>query len=282
MNRIWNKILLAAAATVITAGSAHAGPIYSYNWSVGDEGHACNAGGVINWVNAEFDTNTNHLKWYTNLGDHTRLRTDGFTLALTPGGQGLRENETAMLYFDGKTPSFSPDERPALTAYSYNGSTVSNRPGSSSYYDGQSRAGMQDPDRIASSLEDSPNWIYDLTCEVNADGSRTMGFEIDVAPLIGHANLYPSPSGATWNPAPFAETLGLWMGTYTGLGTKYEDGYLTNWSSSRTGYLQANSLSAEDDSVPPADPVPEPATLALLGLGIVGLIGSRRRKCKTA
>ena len=128
MNRSWNKILLAGAALVAGASLAQAGPIYTYNWETGDDGHVCNAGGVINWVQGEFDTNTNRLKWYANLGNHTRLRTDGFTLALTAGGQDLHEGETAQLFFDGKSPAFNPLDRPALTAYTYNGYASDRQP----------------------------------------------------------------------------------------------------------------------------------------------------------
>ena len=91
----------------------------------------------------------------------------------------------------------------------------------------------------------------------------------------------PAPGGEPWNPAPFAESLGIWMGTYSGLETGYSNDYLTNWSWNREGWLEATTLARIDDgNGDTTDPVPEPATLTLLGLGAAGLLGARRRKKK--
>ena len=73
-------------AGLVLTGSSKAGPVFSWSWDAGHENGLSHDGGLINWVETEFDTNTNHLSFAANFGAGECPRdTDGFTLSLTSG-----------------------------------------------------------------------------------------------------------------------------------------------------------------------------------------------------
>ncbi|MCA9755119.1 MAG: PEP-CTERM sorting domain-containing protein [Candidatus Eisenbacteria bacterium] len=270
------KLSLSASAAIallgVAAATSWAGPIYSWNWNAGDPGSLSNNGGRINWVETTFDTNSNTLSWYGNFGNGTRLRTDGFTLTLRSGDSPrTAAGEVAQLYFDGRGLATNPTQVPKLTAYGHNGLTYY-----SSYMDGAPQAGVQAPDRLATSTPPASAWVHSMTAQVNGDGSRTFGFEIDVTDIVDHSPAWPGTNA--WSGIGFGESIGLYMQTFGGLQTSYADGYLTGWSRSAEGFLEISNGSTETVT----DPVPEPATLTLLGMGVAGLFGSRLRKRRQA
>ena len=264
--------LLGAAILLLNAGSAWAGPLYSWNWSFGDAGSVSHDGGRINWIQSTFDTNTNRLAWYGNFGDGSALRTDGFTLALRTGASPRNvDGEVVQIFFDAKKNVSFPGQIPVLTAYGYNGLGDF-----SSYLDGAPGGGIQTPDRIASSaLPGVSDWVHDLVSVGNGDGSRTIGFDIDVSALIGHQPLWPG--SGDWTGTGYGESIGAYMQTFATLNSRYEDGYLSYWNRASEGHLEVSSAPTETVT----DPVPEPATLTLLGLGVAGLFGSRFRRRST-
>ncbi|MEZ4651767.1 MAG: hypothetical protein R3E97_23820 [Candidatus Eisenbacteria bacterium] len=243
----WTALALLGAA----AATSWAGPIYSWNWNAGDPGSVSHNGGKINWVETTFDTNTNTLSWYGNFGNSTRLRTDGFTLTLRSGDSPrTAAGEVTQLFFDARGISANPAEVPKLTAYGHNGLTYY-----SSYMDGAPQAGIQTPDRIATSTPPASAWVQSLTAQVNGDGSRTLGFEIDVTDIVDHTPSWPG-SGA-WTGAGYGESIGLYMQTFGGLNTSYDEGYLTSWTRSAEGYLEISNGATGTVT----NPVPEPATV---------------------
>jgi hypothetical protein len=218
-----------------------------------------NDGGRINSIHAEFDSTSNSLQWLVNFGNvpgHSSWKTDGFTLALNngPNPKG-HEGELALLFFDAS------DATPVLTAYGYNGNNSV-----STYFDGAARSGIQTPDLIGGTRSASP-WVNQLTARTEADGSRTLGFEIDASAIIGHTPLHPGPGGlADWFGIGFDQGLGIWMHPFAALDTSYAGGYLTSWSFKEEGWLDGSGFTT----------VPEPGTIALFGLGAIGLIRKRR------
>ena len=106
------------ALVLLGASAASAGPLFSWSWNAGDAGDVSNNAGVINWVDATFDSNTRELTWTANFGAVPGLpgaQTMGFALALTSGGAPSERGDSAVLYYDGSRTE------PVLTGYGYNG-----------------------------------------------------------------------------------------------------------------------------------------------------------------
>ncbi len=266
------RMALGLGLVALASGSVLAGPVQTFHWMDGDPGTVDQRGGRINWIETEFDSDNQTLRWTGNFGNHTRLRTDGFTLAISGGSSPKHAaGDVALFYFDSNYgPASSPLDQPVLTAYTYNGNVDMYT--ATSYMDGSGATGTQDPDPIASSAVPGANdWVEDLFFRAEADGSRTMGFEIDVSSIIGHTPLHPA---SNWTGTGFGEEIGMWMQTYTNLNTDYEDGYVTGWNSGFSGSLELGNMQTA------ADPVPEPATLTLFGLGAAGFFGRRLRRRK--
>ncbi|MEQ1823329.1 MAG: PEP-CTERM sorting domain-containing protein [Fimbriimonadaceae bacterium] len=253
MNNKFKRVgLMLVGMSMVVAANAQ---VKLWNWN--GQG-ANNGGGTINAITASFNTVTNRLTWRANFGNvpGTSAKTDGFHLVLSPGANPKgHAGELAILYFDATGGS------PKLTAYNYNGFN-----GNSSYYDGSPQSGNQTPDRIKSSVA-SLDWVNSLTVTNEANGTRTLGFDIDATALNIHNPLYPGNS--PWTGAAFGDKLGVWFHTYSGLNTTYSNnGYLSSLSRQCEGWLDLNDQTTQS--------VPEPASMAALGLGIAAVL--RRRK----
>lgn len=242
--------------------------------------------GSINGVPASTNTDPNvQATWFGNGAGNTRLisatdndtnktftfntaidkssgsTANAFWLAVSsgPNPKGIA-GELAMFYFDG-----TGSGAPKVTAYGYNGEN-----GFTSYMDGSPAAGTQAPVKIASSLV-NPNFVkssnYTAT-DPGAGGYTTMGFTIDTT-VIDNFN-----GGSNWAGMDFSNNIGIWYHPVTGANTSYgSDGYLTNFSFSANGWVDLENAKTSNGSAP----VPEPASLAAIGLGLVGLVKRKRK-----
>lgn len=214
--------------------------------------------GRINAISASFDSLTNRMSWSLNIGDlpsNTASQSlSGFTLLLTGGGQPNGPGEVAQFYFDATGPS------PILTAYAYNG-----HPWSPSHEDGSWLPGVQQPDRIFTSLNDSASVVQSLSDIVEADGSRRWSFDIDIASIVAHQPLYPQPW--PWIGAGFGDEVGIFVQTFTDTHVSYsDDGYVSGVCVGGMGSFEASHQPT----------VPAPGVASLLALAMVR--GNRRRR----
>lgn len=248
-----NAVFLAAlAAGTIAQATTWT---FDYNPTLGEQNPD---GGRINNIKTTFNDVTNRMTFEVNLGaTASGGRTDGFWLAINDGPNPKgHAGELGLLYFD----AFGPGG-PVLTAYNYNGFN-----GDTSYYDGSPASGIQAPDKIASSLK-TPGFVNSLTFVNNANGTRTLGFDIDATVINNHTPLYPGSS--PWTGIGFDNKIGMWLHTVNNLTTSYgTDGYLKNWSYTEQGWFDASNK----------DAVPEPATMVVLGGAVAMALRKRFKK----
>ena len=110
------------------------------------------------------------------------------------------------------------------------------------------------------------SWVNSLGFKTNADGSRTLSFDINATRINNHTPKYPS-SGVTWDGIEFDKNVGIWFGALSGVHSSYgHDGYLSNFGFSHISWVDVSNQQA----------VPEPATMAVLGL--IAAARARKRK----
>lgn len=245
------KKTLTSAAILLAVAGAQAAATY-HSTATGQN----SAGGTINWIDSSFDTLTNQFTFSSNYSSAAgSLKTDGFWLVVTngPNPKGI-SNQLAVFYLDAS------GSEPKLTTYAYNGVN-----GANSYKNGDGFGG--EPDQISSSLL-STDWIKSVTKQDNADGTRTLGFDIDASVINGHDPAYGPQSD--WEGARFDSKIGVWLHPTTGTKATYKDGFLSSFTSKSEG-----SFDSEDQD---CQPVPEPASWAALGVGVASLARRRRRR----
>lgn len=258
---------LAGVLVATTLSAAAFAQTYNYQWNEGDGG-ANNAGGVIKQLNTSYDTGAKSLSWSMTFGEvpsSSALKTDGFWMVVSNGPNPKNQSgQLAIFYMDASNPA------PVLTVYAYNGVN-----GDNSYKDGSIASGTQAPDRIASSKVDN-GFIESLSVVTNPDGTRTLGFKVKTEDstqnINGHSPLHPGPD--PWEGAQFGEKIGIWVHPTAGTVTDYYNsgsaaGFLKNFAYQKSGWLD---LENKTTTV-----VPEPATLAVLGLGAAAALRRRRK-----
>lgn len=253
MKQSW--IGLAACAAVAPMAGAD---ICSWNWNRNDPGHygINDAAGHWSSVQASYDTNSMAFSWAATFENTV---TNGFWLAVSPGDNPKgHAGELALMYADFSTPG-----NPILTVYAYNGVN-----GDSSYFDGDNAAGVQAPDRIASTHN---GFAAGMSLVDNA-GRRTLSISFNAAAINAHVPLYDSDQNE-WTGVAFGTQppprLGLWMHTVKGLDAEYDsDGYLKNWSYDSQGWFDGRDFHVNC--------VPAPAATGLLAFA--GLFAGRRRR----
>lgn len=251
-----NSKLMILAAVVVASGSAQA-TVWTFDWRNGDTGSG-SAAGSIRSIDSQYNTVSERLKFSFNIAKENgdpKSDVNGFYLAMNDGPNPKgKTGELAFLYFDASNP-----HNLKMTAYGYRGSGVN------SWQDGSTASGTQAPDKIVSSLS-STNWIHSLSYQLNADGSATMGFDIDATVINSHTPRYPT-NGVNWDGIQYDNKVGIWFGALEKAKFEYNsDGFLKNFDYKDRSYVDVSNLEA----------VPEPFTMA--GLALVALAARRRKK----
>lgn len=255
MQGMLSRIVLTASAIAAAAlGSTQTS--YVFDWTQGAQD---SSGGTLNRLTTSYAPSTHRFTFRANFGavpGNPSLSTQGFWFVTTGGGKpSLDGGELAILYFDATGGS------PKLTAYGYNGVS-----GNDSYADGSPAAGAQSPDRIRSSTLDT-SWVNDLRVEDEADGTKTMLFDIDATSIDTHNPAYPGSSA--WTGLAYGSTIGVTIRPVAGLTTAYEAGFLSSFTSSHQGLLE---LTRENTTA-----VPEPASILAMGIGVSAILRRRTR-----
>lgn len=245
----------AIAACLAAAGSAGAAS-YNWNWNVGDPGSPNNNGGVIESIQASFNSNTKHFTWNVLFSNQV---TTGYTLAVNDGpnpkGHG---GELALIYLDA-----SSQANVKVTAYAYNGKNTF-----TSWKDGDGDlAGNQAPDKILSKSDNG--WILNAQSQ-DIGSKRLISLTIDASIINGHSPDYGVASD--WTGIAFGQKIGLWFHPMTGVSAAYgQDGFLTAWSRQSEGWFDASNRGTTIVPMPSA---------ALMGAAGLVLVGGRRRRVR--
>lgn len=204
------------------------------------------AAGRTTIVRSTFNATTKRLTWEATFRAENGVLPNGFTLAVNdgPNPNGL-PGQLALFYFD--CSGTGPIADPVLTVYGYNGQ---NNPNSFKDGDGNS-ANDPNPDVILSSLTDA-GWVNALTCRNNDDGTRTIGFDINVIDICEHVPAFPNSMGEPWTGAQFDESFGFWFHPFRLTDVNYNDmGFLTLWNFDRQGWVDvANEVTTTSRCVP--------------------------------
>lgn len=250
-------VMTAAIGAVSTADAA----TYQWTWNKSPINYNT-GGGKINNATAYYRQEDQQFGFHMNMSniDGVSDKPSGYWLAVSngPNPKGY-SGELAIFYFDASGAS------PVLTAYGYNGQN-----GNTSFYDGSGAAGIQAPDKIASSMNNSA-WIKSLKIRDNANGTRDFAFDIAGSVINSYQPQNQGIGG--WKGVAFEQNFGIWLHPVTRLSTQYgQDGFLTQFQAPCQGWLDLNDQTTQC--------VPEPGSMAALGMGALAMI--RRRKARKA
>lgn len=251
------SVLAGGAVLLGTSGAAVASPM---EWSfTTTPGNVNDAAGDFESISGSYNEATHRFTWSITFADTV---TEGFTLAVNDGPNPKgHAGELALLYF-----SWDEDtDDVALSAYAYNGQN-----NQSSYL----TAGGGAPDFIqgTETTPNAPSWLLDASV-VDANGKRTMSFEIDAGGIQGHDPLYPDANDP-WTGVAFDDHVGFWLHSFEGgSGASYDaNGLLDGWSWGAHGWWDVNNVETAGVVVP----LPPAAIAGLVGLAGVGVLRRRR------
>lgn len=225
-------------AGCIFAASANA-TVYTYNSnSAGTFGGSANEG--YDSISASYDDSSNQFSWEV---DYSSSAAEGFWLVISDGeNPKSNTNEYTMYYGDYGSGN--------LSAYVYNGQ---NGPG----------AWVNNP------------FIGDYSSDVTSNGSDVFGFSLDATTMNG------MNFGAEWDGTQFADNIGIWFHPVFDLNASFNaDGSVSQFISGSQGWYDTHmdgDCGTNDRGCVTAE-VPEPTSLALMGLGLLGLSASRKKK----
>ena len=252
---------LLGLASLLSLGSVAKADTYDYSWSTPGSNVVTNdAAGSYNSIHSVYDSSSQNLSWSANFttGTTGNALPTAFTLVISNGPNPKGSSgQLAIFYLDASSGT------PILSVYGYNGKNAIdsfNNPSPS--------------DTIASSLNDT-SWIHSLTYKTEANGSKTLGFDVNATAINNHVSPY-TPAGGKWDGAKYDKSIGIWFHDYAGLSTSYSNGYLTSFNPSNQGWY--DTTDQKTTSV-----TPEASSLLLLGFGLAGLAPVallRRRKSK--
>ena len=196
--------------------------------------HQNKKAGKIKGLDMHYSEHLDELSVTIDFKAYRGRLTDAFTIVITGGEWPAgTQDKYAIFYFDADI--YGRHDGPVLTAYGYNG-----KYNAQSYRDSDGNLNTHDADLIATSKDDSVNWIKDLTVETyrkHGRWHRTMSFTIVASVVNDHVNL----SGGDWEGAQFGNMTSFAIDTYDGVYTKYNgDGFLKHFCYCRHGWMDGD------------------------------------------
>jgi hypothetical protein len=256
-------IKIISVVTLIAVGvSAQAQHVGGYNSLIIKNPAQNNAAGQIKEIRTSNKRDGTDFAWYSTFSKSPDGKLpNAYWVVVSPGPNPKgHAGELGIFYVDATKGT------PTVTAYAYNGKN-----GFTSFNDGNGNGTNDGGDRIWSSAKDK-SIVKDLRFS-DSGNERTIGFRIDPSKINNHKPKYPG--NTPWTGAAYGDKIGIWFHPVTEATTNYDaKGYLTAFNFKQQGWYDVDNLHTYCTDTP----VPEPATMAALGLGIAAMIRRRRSK----
>jgi hypothetical protein len=200
--------------------------------------------GLIKGVTLEYNPTSEELYVEVKVKTENGRLADGFTIVLDNGGSidGSDEDTLAVFYFDATA------SQPVLNVFGYN-----SRGDASSFRDSNGHLGSQDPDRIATSKNNSSGWVKELSVNTY-NGLRTFKFRIDASEINDNVPL----QNADWEGTGIGRYASFALDTFDGLTTAYNiAGFLTKWNFCYQGYMDACKVQTQKCTIQTKEAIDE-------------------------